>query len=66
MLKVLKRRNYPLAFREDATNEDIVNVMQGKLAHTVFLARTQTHEYPKVVYKDREVIFTAVSEESEP
>ena len=39
LLKVLKRRSCPLTFRDDATNEDIVHVMEGKLARTVLLRR---------------------------
>ena len=39
LLKVLKRRSYPLPFKDDATNEDIVHVMEGKLARTVLLRR---------------------------
>ena len=46
-----------MAFREDATNEDIVSVMQGKLAHTVFLKRTKPCDYPVIVYKDKDKIF---------
>jgi len=53
---VLKRRNYPLAFKEDATNEDIVGVMQGKLGHTVFLeGGGREHQHPVVVYKEKTI-----------
>jgi len=55
LLKVLKRRNYPLAFREDAANEDIISVMQGKLANTVVLPRVKNHTYPLLVFKDKEI-----------
>ena len=52
LLRVVKRRNFPFAFREDATNEDIVSAMQGKLCHTVFLERGREHNYPAIVYSD--------------
>ena len=55
LLKVLKRRNYPLAFKDDATNEDIVHVMSGKLAQTVFLRREKQHSYPSLVFSPREI-----------
>lgn len=50
LLQVLKRRNFPLAFRDDATNEDIVQVMQGKLANSVVLPRDMEHFYPRLVF----------------
>ena len=57
LLKVLKRRSYPLAFKDDATNEDIVHAMSGQLAQTVFLRRDRTtHRYPAVRFEP-EIIF---------
>ena len=47
LLKVLKRRSYPLAFKDDATNEDIVHVMEGKLARPVFLRLPPSKEAVK-------------------
>lgn len=64
LLRVLKRRNYPLAFREDASNEDILSVMQGKLCHTVLLERNKEHLYPHLVYKEK-VIHASHNSESE-
>lgn len=55
LLKVLKRRNYPLAFRENATNEDIVHAMSGKLAQTVFLRRETQHNYPSLVFSHKTI-----------
>lgn len=62
-LKVLKRRNYPLAFREDAANEDIISVMQGKLANTVVLPRVKSHNYPLLIFKDKEIHVQQTEEE---
>ena len=39
-----------MAFKDDATNEDIVHVMSGKLAHTVFLKREKKHSYPSLIF----------------
>ena len=50
MLQILKKRKFPLAFREDATNEDILHVMLGKLANTIFLSNNKEHNYPLVVF----------------
>ena len=38
-----------MAFKDDATNEDIVNVMSGKLAQTIFLQRNKEHSYPSLI-----------------
>ena len=64
LLRVLKRRNYPLAFREDASNEDILSVMQGKLRHIVLLERGKEHLYPYLVHKEK-VIYAEYNSESE-
>jgi hypothetical protein len=55
LLKVLKRRNYPLAFKDDATNDDIVHVISGKLAQAVFLRRDKEHSYPSLVFSPRDI-----------
>ena len=61
---MLKRRHYPLAFKEDAANEDIVSAMQGKLCHAVFLERNREHSHPCVVY-DQKTIFDPIASSDE-